>query len=652
MSTIKNAHLVVLETLEKANRAHGRACTVREIIALMVPEEVAEIRTSYAKPLNIAISSVLILLQGRQQVWSPGISGKHRYYAARSIYSDSSKVTMPDIQSRRRRVLAFAREAVAFHGRAVRAVDVSTFMDGHPGTADLTPLLVVRDLRGLAETGELQLIHVRGDGRGINTYLPTGMNPDLYEPQLPLTWLQEVERAFHELWTERLQDAIQYDRKPRPIATSEVRARLVAAPEPHPNLEDIRLLPNALLQLAQSKRPTVRKVERGGQWAILWAPFDVPDHDLDVAGGFATNAERIHEATRRAVERHKRPVTVRDMAAEIERDAALRPDKTIHLRVAASDAAKTILTAKAGVQRQRMNRAVRRVGRVGGRAHYVGDTDTQEGTLYVSFLQIENWWVGLRAAEQLSELDGCKLPGVAVGRAMHIAAKTEALAGTLGALLRNVALDSATRQATSALYESVTDVLEKTRLWLSVRVRSGLELPSRVSLAVPGLTATELLAVIEPLYPKAQGITEAHYLVSLLDGDIRRVPNPDHLSRFADDPQTAAEYLFDRADAVMFAARAWGGMEARFQANVAAAELGLLRDPAFVFPALASQDFEQRLAAVSCLAFLCATTGTCAGLERVVASDKEPGVREAARWAFGLCASPTAGLAAHLRGEG
>jgi hypothetical protein len=652
MRRVTGAHEAVLLALEKANRAHGRACTVAEIIAAMSPEEVAVMRDSYAKPVNIATSSVLVLLQGQQQIWSPGVSGKCRYYAARSLYSDPSEVVMPNLQSRRRRVLAFAREAVALYGRAVRAVDVLHYLDGHPGTEDLTPLLVVRDLRGLAQTGELQLFAVRGDSHGTNTYLPAGMDLNLYRSQVPLTWLQEVELAFHEIWTERLQDAVQNDRNPRPIATSEVRRRLVAAPEPHPNLEDIRLLPNALLQLAQSKRPTIRKVERGGQWAILWAPVGVPDHDLDVAGGFATNAERIHEATRRAVERHQRPVTVKDMAAEIERDPALRTDATIHLRVAAADAAKTVLTAKAGVQRQRVNRAVRRVGRVGGRAHYVGDTDTQEGTLYVSFLQIENWWVGLRADEQLSGLEGCVLPCVATGRAMHVLAEMEALAGTLGTLLRNVALDDATQQAASALYESVCAVREKARLWLSVRETGGLELPDQVLLDVPGLTAAELLLVIEPLYPKAQGIADAHYLVSLLDGDIRRVPNPEHSSRFDADPQRAAELLFDRADALMFIAKQWGCMEAIFQANIAAAELGLLRDPAFVLPALESENFDERLVAVACLAFLCATTGTCADLKWVATHDKEPGVRAAAGWAHGLCTTPLAGLAAVIRGEG
>jgi len=652
MTAIKNAHQVVLGALERANRTHGRACTVGEITAVMTPEEVSEIRDSYVKRLNIAISSVLVLLQARQQVWSPGVVGRYRYYAARSVYTESSESVMPALESRRRRVLAFAREAVAFYGRAVRAVDVSHYLDGHPGTEDLTPLLIVRDLRGLAQTGELQLFAVRGDSHGTNTYLPAGMDLDLYRSQVPLTWLQEVELAFHEIWTERLQDAVQNDRQPRPIPTSEVRARLVAAPEPHPNLEDIRLLPNALLQLAQSKRPTIRKVSRAGQWAILWAPVGVPDHDLDVAGGFATNAERIHEATRRAVERHQRPVTVQDMAAEIERDPALRTDATIHLRVAASDAAKTILTAKAGVQRQRVNRAVRRVGRAGGRAHYVGDAGIEEGALYVSLLQIENWWTLLRADEQLSGLEGCVLPGVATGRAMHVLAETEALAGTLGTLLRNVALDDATRQAASALYESVCAVREKARLWLSVRETGGVELPDQVSLEVPGLTAAELFEVIEPLYPKAQAVENPNRLVTLLDGDIRRVPNPEHSSRFDADRRRAAELLFDRADALMFLAKQWGCMEAIFQANVAAAELGLLRDPAFVLPALESENFDERLVAVACLGFLCATTGACADLKWVAAHDKEPGVRAAAGWAHGLCTTPLAGLAAIIRGEG
>lgn len=648
MIAIKQAHIVILRALERANRAHVRACSVTEIIAVMTPEEVAEIRDSYAKPVNIAVSSVLVLLQARQQVCSPGVSGNRRYYAARSIYYNTSEVVVPDLQSRRRRVLAFAHEAVAHHGRAVRAVDVSNLLIGHPGTEDLTPLLVVRDLRGLAQTGELQLIHVRGDGRGTNTYLPTGMNADLYQPQLPLTWLQEVERAFHEIWTKRLQDAIDDDRLPRPIGTSEVRARLVAAPEPHPNLQDLRLLPNALLQLSKSKRPTIRKVVRSGQWASLWAPFGVSDHDLDIAGGFATNAERIHEATRRAVERHKRPVTIKDMAAEIEMDNSLRPDGTVHIRVMASDAAKTFLTAKKGVHRRRANRAVQYVGRVDGKAHYVGNTDKEEGTLYISFLQIENWWVGIRAEEQLSELNSCKLPSVALGRAMHIEAEAEALAGTLKTLLRSVRLDAAARQAAAALYESVSDVLESTRLWLSMREPDGLELPEQVSLAVPGLTADELLLMVEPLYPKAKEIAQAHRLVTLLDGDIRRVPNLNHISRFDADPKKAAEYLFDRADTLMFLAKQWGGMEARFQANVAMAELGMLRDPCFVLPALKSEDFDQRLVAIACLAFLPVTPNVSAALEQTVATDKEPGVRAGAAWAHRLVMSEHNQLAKRL----
>jgi hypothetical protein len=69
------------------------------------------------------------------------------------------------------------------------------------------------------------------------------------------------------------------------------------------------------------------------------------------------------------------------------------------------------------------------------------------------------------------------------------------------------------------------------------------------------------------------------------------------------------------------------------QAMLAGHELGRLRDPRFVFPALREKNFEIRLAAVACLAFLWSDEGN-KRLRRVAVNDEDAGVRQSALWAY------------------
>jgi hypothetical protein len=150
---------------------------------------------------------------------------------------------------------------------------------------------------------------------------------------------------------------------------------------------------------------------------------------------------------------------------------------------------------------------------------------------------------------------------------------------------------------------------------------------------VPGWTAGELLPIISPLYQAARNIDRPSKLIPLLEKSIRRVPNPRYEHRFASDAQAAAESLFDRTDALLYMALTFGGRECRLQARFARNELGLLRDSRFIFPALASSDFHQRLVGVSCLAFLWSEEGNVQ-LKRLAVEDPDPGVRQSALWAY------------------
>jgi len=166
-------------------------------------------------------------------------------------------------------------------------------------------------------------------------------------------------------------------------------------------------------------------------------------------------------------------------------------------------------------------------------------------------------------------------------------------------------------------------------MYATLGVLSGRE----IDLEVPGWTAAELLPIIKPLYPAARNISRPSQLISLLEGQIRRVPNPRYKARFGADHRKAAESLFDRTDALLFMAITFGGRECRLQATFARNELGLLRDPRFIFPALNSADFHHRLIGVSCLAFLWSNQGN-AYLRRIAIEDPDPGVRQSALWGY------------------
>jgi hypothetical protein len=125
-------------------------------------------------------------------------------------------------------------------------------------------------------------------------------------------------------------------------------------------------------------------------------------------------------------------------------------------------------------------------------------------------------------------------------------------------------------------------------------------------------------------------------LLGLMGDAIRRVPNPEYSGRFSADQHAASEYLFDHADALIYAAKEWGGYECCLQATLAGKELGRLGDARFVLRALDSEDFNARLAAVACLAFLGAES--CEGPLRSLVFD-DP-VRASGSRPCGLTGSP------------
>lgn len=628
-------HEIVLRAAGIANRALGRAVCTSEVIKALTPREVNTLRAAYALDLGLTVSKVLGLLCARGCVFSAGKLGTRHFYGVVGVLDPATGVP-PDAQSRRARVLGLVRAAVEALGRSVRMCDILEHAAKLPEVSGLKPLDITIAVMSLKHEGELRHVgSVRGDGKGINLYLPAELDPKDYPPPRLLTRIEEVAHAFGELWAERESQASAEGRKPYPLSTGEIRIRLRTSAQHHEHFSSPMIIVNSMQQLAKSENPTVRKVRRPNHRAVLWAPAGVADSELNAGDAYASNAERMVEAVRRAEDMLGRPVTQRDVRDQIDRDPCLLPDGTSRLFSILSEAAKeTIAAGKNGGRRGRMAQRIRRVGKVADMAYYSA-RGAAEGEAFIKFKRLELWWSAARAGEEIEALDLCSLPGVAVGRALLIIAEITEGMTELEPLHGGRRLQAEQRQRADEMRAEMSEALDLARAWLKDHAWGARALPRDVNTAVPGLTADELLEIIRPLYPTARTLSNSSKLVGLKGHAIRRIPNPDYSGRFPADQRAASEYLFDRADALIYTAKEWGGYECCLQATLAGNELGRLRDRRFVLPALDGEDFNSRLAAVACLAFL--GLESCEGcLRRLVFDDPDPGVRQSALWAYGF----------------
>ena len=631
---IKATHKTVLQALEIANLALKRVVTVGETIKALSCSEAAELQASYAKGIDQSVSVILSLLIKRGDVFSAGRIGKHCYYGSKNIL-DPRVQLLPDIKSRRQRVLELVRRSVAELNRAVRVGDVIDYATGRAEYTNISPELITRDILGLVTTKDIILVGtIRGDNRGFNLYLPSDLDPKLYMPKAPLTWLELVANIFREIWADHKKEAKELSSRPKPITTSEVRARLRLKPTPHPNLDDPQMVVSALIQLASTAQPLIRSINREGERSVRWVPVEMPDEDIDICDSYASDIERISEAVDRAVKRLGRPVTTDDIRDEVDRDPSLRPAGKSNLANAISEAAKETIWVKGSPRRPKVNRRVFRAGSIKDTSYYFNGT---EGLLaaksYVTLHRLELVWEESRILEHLEGIKLCSLPTVAAGQAMMAVTEINQLLEGVIELIKSNDMEETTRKGALLLRHKLDAALKDAKDKLCFYTARSPKVPVDIISEVPGWTAGELLPIISPLYQAARNIDRPSKLIPLLEKSIRRVPNPRYEHRFASDAQAAAESLFDRTDALLYMALTFGGRECRLQARFARNELGLLRDSRFIFPALASSDFHQRLVGVSCLAFLWSEEGNVQ-LKRLAVEDPDPGVRQSALWAY------------------
>jgi len=636
---LKSAHRLVLQALEIANMAAERVASVEEVRGAFTEKEAEKIRKAYkTEDVPSVVGKILGLLIVRGLVFSPGKVGASRYYGAKSVL-DPDTSFLPDKTSRRARVARLVAEAVAQYGRAARIGEILEVARGDYRYSDLDASDIMHDVADLArhKNAEVRSIgRVRGDKMGGILYLPASLDPGAYMPTEPLTWLEVVARAVETVWQDEVTRARKEGRRMRPFSTSAVAAALKAAPAPHPNLGDARLLPNAMLQLARESDPLIRKALRPGEVTnALWVPVGVSDEELDLGSAFASDIERVAEAVRRAVENHGRPVTQTDVQDEIDLDPSLRPAGSLKVYSVLSDAAKERIGDGKGSRRARVVCRIYRVGRAGGRTYYdYRENRIAASKVFVRYTSLELRWSGLQADERITALDSCPISSVAVGRALTVAADVDGIVREIKTVLGSKRADEVVAEDLTELLRQAAKAADRVERWLSKLNITSMQIPSEVCPLYPLRTAAEAQEFLSPFYPAASKAT-LHEFIRLVGDDIRRVENPDFVNRFSSDPHLAAEYLYDQVDLFIQASKRWGGHECSLQAMLAEKILERLRDDRFVFPALKSKNYEDRLVGVSCLAFLSSENGNKL-LRKLALRDPEAGVRKSALWAYGF----------------
>lgn len=114
------------------------------------------------------------------------------------------------------------------------------------------------------------------------------------------------------------------------------------------------------------------------------------------------------------------------------------------------------------------------------------------------------------------------------------------------------------------------------------------------------------------------------------------IKDDQFVSRFREKGFKAYELLFDITDSLIHAGIKWDGTTVKFYSLTAKHILGILRDTKFVLPSLKSSDYEERRAAIVCLAFS-QKKETYDEIYEIAVGDDLEEVRKTAVWAYLFC---------------
>lgn len=630
----KPEHKIVLQAVEIANKAFGRAVTVSEIVKALLPKEISLLETKYSESIKKLLHKIVTLLCKRGKIEILGKSGNRKYYGVTGAL-DKENPGIPNLKSNRQRALELVKKAVLFYERALQMGQIVEFAHTQDEYQDFSPKSICHSILSLKQTGEITLAaSIRGSSKGFGLYLPSDFDINNFLPKEPSTWLEFVLDTFNKTWEDHLSEAKEKNKKPFPITTGEIRAKIIESGKFPEKLKQPMTVVNSMRQLGLSDSPSVRKIKRPNQKAVLWVPPEIPDNEVDLGDVYAHDTERLEEAVKRAVLRLGRPVELSEIKKETETDISLKPaSPSAYHSLLADVTKKRIGTGKSKLQ-PRVNWRVHRVGKFQGHTFY-HSTNSPEAKAYIELKSLKEKWDGLETEKEINSIENFLLPTVAFGRMLLLAQETEFIFNRNRKLKKLEKILGITEKEFKEFVINIAQFRKRINEWLENKYSQFPLLPKIVNNKIEGLTAHELLDLLNPFYHRLQSIKPQNSLQSLIGNSIRRFPNPEFERINLKDPRLAAEYLYDKTDALIYIAKTWGGPESRLQANLASNELGLLRDAAFVLSDLDNDNFNVRLSAIACLAFLQSEKSN-EKLRNIAINDIDAGIKQSALWAYGL----------------
>lgn len=634
MNGINQRHEIILEALQIANVTFDRAVCVAEINDFLTERQRAEICGDSPGTLSSIIARNLHRLLEMNQVLKAGQLSRRIYYASRKVYTVDN-VRLPEtVTSCRRRVLRMVEDAVQSSGKALRLCEILDYAGECPELHGYPTKMIGKSVHSLLESGNLKIVKtVRGDGRGLSLYLPAGCEVTEYLPQSPATWFEFVMSVFREIWNRHVAEAKLNKQRIAPVTTDEIRAAITATNRFPEKMRESWALLNALQGLAATRNPAIKKIRRPNLMLLFWIPVEVEESEIETADKYICDTERIGEAVRRACLRFSRPVKLKEVATEIGRDVSLKPVGPSRLRIRLSDLTKKHAGTVRGVKYLRVRWHVHRTGKIDGEAYFYHQ-DTPAAGNYVVYWQLLSDWQKLQPLRYINSIESAHSPLIALGRLRLLCRKISAALMQLDRFNGADAPLGISQAEISDFRAKVSRIAEVADYQLKIYAVQFPDLPEEVRCELRGWTGKTVIQTIKDFCLQTYKIEKKTTLHLLKSARLQRYLNPEFTDSTDDNPRFASEYLYDETDAKIHIAKQWGGLECRLQAIFAHSELGLLRDSRFVLPTLLSNDYNSRLAAVACLAFLPPTEINQSALRDRASKDVDAGVRQSALWAY------------------
>lgn len=529
-------------------------------------------------------------------------------------------------QSHRQKVIVLVHDAVVFYNRAVKLGDLQNYAKGINKCNEFSGRPLTVSIARLVHTGELYIAKKgRRDKYGGCFYLPERFVGDEYTENLPPSWLDIVWQAFHELWSRHETAAKTEGTLPSPLSTVEVEKYILERFGKDVFPADKSPVAYALAYLSRPKpEPVLKKVRRLSFGQTLWVPASVSSQEYSSDVPAKNRSENENMMVRDAVAELGRPVTADEINAIAERTLEFKKYKSISLSYLIDSTAFSL---------------IRRVGLVEGEwYYYYGNISEEDCSAFITVRRCQSEWSHLNARKEVENLDFCKLPAVIFGRLMLVKQTAKHIAGELRNIVDNKRVNKEFCKKATDLLTKVKKTLVKVELRLSGMSIDKRHLPPEITQQTIMLNSEEMGKLLKPLLYKARKYKFDHKVADLIGRELKRSPNPEYRPYFSGNSgfNIMSRYLFDRFDVLIYAAQQVGGSFCRMMSAMAKAEMGSLRDPRFIMPMLNSDNFEHRLGAAACLAFL-QIPEYKDRLFQLALNDPDSGVRKVALWsiAFG-----------------